>query len=171
MNNLIEFETDYFYSSGVAGMLPEDFEYIAQNMRDRGILSLSIRIDGHDGYLRESGFRLETEKEKEDRLALEKIIRLKNAKNEASEKIKLIKKAKALGLKVIDQRPILSNYDRVYWVQKGMDLSNSMDGEFIVPKDGYIWYDEVGALGDKKVYASATAANKILSKYVKEVLK
>jgi len=170
MNNLVEIKTNFFDSWG-RDVSPEDLEDIAKDMREKGILYLSIDVEGHDGYLREIGFRPETEKEKAERLKLEKATRLKNAKRQASEKISLIKKAKAMGLKVIDQMPIQSNYDHVYWVQKGMDLSSSMDGEFIVPKDGYIWYDEIEQLGDKIVYTTAKKANEVLSKYVKEVLK
>ena len=150
-------------------MTPEDLEVVAAKMRQGGINHIEINISGYDGYCEEYSFREETEQEKARREKEENDLKLKREKNASKKRIDLIKQAKELGMSISLKQPIQSNYDNVYWVQKGMDLSNSMDGEFIVPKDGYIWYDESSLLGDKKIYTTAKKANEALSRYAKEL--
>lgn len=157
----------YYLIDNISHITPEDFEAIASQMRIEGVEYIEISSYGYDNYLEEYCFREETEQEKTKREKEEKELKLKFEKNKSKKRLDLIKRAKELGMSISLKQPIQSNYDHVYWVQKGMNLS----GEFIVPKDGYIWYDESGSLGDKKIYTTAKKANEALSKYVKEVLK
>ena len=60
---------------------------------------------------------------------------------------------------------ILSKYDNVYWVPKGTLIE-----DWVVDKDGYIWYDETGLLGVQKVYSTAKKASESLERYVKQCL-
>lgn len=42
--------------------------------------------------------------------------------------------------------------------------------DFRVPRHGWIWWDEVGLLGESKVYRSQQAAERALAQYCRDVL-
>jgi len=145
---------------------PEHLRSVADQMEDDGIEHIEFDFDA--GYnlveITEYSTRLETDKEHQKRLEKDKKDKAeqkqKKAIANAKKKQKTIIEARKIGLTVSNIDPIMSDYDRVYWVPKGTLIEN-----WVADKDGYVWYDKRGRLGDKKVYGTAKKANQALGEY------
>lgn len=137
---------------------------IADAMDRDGIKSIEFNFDADYGNVTvtEYSWRLETDEEHQERLKKEQMDSRKKLIADAKEKQKLIIAARKLGLVVSNVEPILSSYDNVYWVPKGTLIEN-----WVVNKDGYVWYNENGLLGEQKVYGTARKANESLSRNAK----
>jgi hypothetical protein len=147
---------------------PEYLRSAADAMDRDGVEHITFEFDA--GYsnvsVTEYSQRLETDEECQERLKNEQENSRKKLLADAKEKQKLIIAARKLGLAVSSNvNPILSSYDHVYWVPKGTLIE-----DWVVDKDGYIWYDEVGLLGVQKVYNTAKKANDALESYVAQCL-
>lgn len=157
---LIQTRTGYL---NLYNITSEDLRTVADNMDRDGIGSIEFNFDAGQNSVTvtEYSWRLETDEEYEERLNnnREKLIA------DGKEKQKLIIAARKLGLVVSNVKPILSSYDNVYWVPKGTVIE-----DWVVDKDGYIWYDEAGLLGVQKVYDTAKKANVALESYVAQCL-
>lgn len=146
---------------------PEHLRNVADQMEDDGIEYIEFDFDS--GYnnceITEYSTRLETDEEYQKRIKKEKENNHKKAIANAKKKQKIIIEARKMGLTVSNVDPIPSNYDHVSWVPKGTLIEN-----WVVDKDGYVWYDECGLLGAEKVYGTAKKANEALGEYVKRCL-
>lgn len=129
---------------------------IADAMDRDGIKSIEFNFDPDYGNVTvtEYSWRLETDEEYQKRLKNEQENSRKKLVALAYERKKLIIAARKLGLVATNVHPILSSYDNVYWVPKGVLI----DG-WTVDKDGYVWYQKNGLLGEQKVYGTAKKAN------------
>ena len=142
----------------------EGLRNIADAMDRDGIKSIEFNFDADycNVTVTEYSWRLETDEEHQERLKKEQMDSRKKLIADAKEKQKLIIAARKLGLVVSNVEPILSSYDNVYWVPKGTLIEN-----WVVNKDGYVWYNENGLLGEQKVYGTARKANESLSRNAK----
>lgn len=134
----------------------EGLRNIADAMDRDGIKSIEFNFDPDYGNVTvtEYSWRLETDEEHQERLKKEQMDSRKKLIADAKEKQKLIIAARKLGLVVSNVKPILSSYDNVYWVPKGTLIEN-----WVVDKDGYVWYKESELLGEQKIYGTAKKAN------------
>ena len=143
---------------------PEYLRSAADAMDRDGVEHITFEFDA--GYnnvsVTEYSHRLETDKEYQERLKNEQENSRKKLVALAYERKKLIIAARKLGLVATNVNPVLSSYDNVYWVAKGMLID-----EWVVDKDGYVWYNENGLLGERKVYGTARKANESLSRNTK----
>lgn len=140
-------------------------EYLrsAADAMDRdGIESIEFSFDDSYNNATEYSLRLETDEEHQERLKKEQMDSREKLITKAKEKQKLIIAARKLGLVVSNVKPILSSYENVYWVPKG-----TLIGNWVVDKDGYVWYHKNGLLGEQKVYGTARKANESLSRNAK----
>jgi len=140
------------YYMDLYNITSEGLRNIADAMDRDGIKSMEFNIDA--GYITEYSWRLETDEEHQERLKKEQMDSRKKLIADAKEKQKLIIAARKLGLVVSNVEPILSSYDNVYWVPKGTLIEN-----WVVDKDGYVWYKESELLGEQKIYGTAKKAN------------
>jgi len=141
----------------------EGLRAVADAMDSDGIEFIEFNFDSCYSNLSvtEYSWRLETDKEYKERLKNEQANSRQKLIADAEEKKKLIIAARKLGFVVSNLKPILSSYDNVYWVAKG-----TLIDDWVVDKDGYIWYDEAGLLGVQKVYSTAKKANQQLERRV-----
>jgi hypothetical protein len=139
---------------------PEHLRSVADQMEDDGIEHIEFDFDA--GYnsvdITEFSTRLETDEEHQKRLEKDKQDEAKQKQKkaiaDAKKKRRTIIEARKMGLTVSSVDPIRSDYDHVYWVPKGTLIE-----DWVVDKDGYVWYDECGLLGVQKVYGTAKKAN------------
>lgn len=145
----------------------KDLRTVADNMDRDGIdcIKFDFDADPNNVTVTEYSWRLETDEEYKERLKEEQKNNREKLIADSKEKQKLIMAARKLGLSVSNVKPILSSYDNVYWVPKGTVIE-----DWVVDKDGYIWYDEAGLLGVQKVYGTAKKANGALESYVAQCL-
>ena len=159
----ININTDYLKSYLDSSISSQDLRIIADKMDEDNIESICIDIDS--GYynisIEEVGYRKETPEEKAKRLAKENKEKEKVIYAQAKKKQRMIIEARKMGLTISDVDPIKSNYDHVYWVPKGTAIE-----DWVVDKDGYVWYDDAGLLGQREVYGTAKKANEALGKYI-----
>lgn len=153
--------TDYLHLDYITS---EDLRTVADAMDRDGIESIEFNFDAgyHNVSVTEYSWRLETDEEYQERLKNEQENSRKKLIADAKEKQKLIIAARKLGLVVSNVEPILSSYDNVYWVPKGTLIEN-----WVVDKDGYVWYHQNGLLGEQKVYGTSRKANESLSRNAK----
>ena len=146
---------------------PDHLRNVADLMESDGIEYIEFDFDA--GYnnvdITEYSTRQETDQEYEARLKKEKAYKKEKEYAQAKKKQKMIIEARKMGLTVANVDPIPSNYEHVYWVPKGIVIE-----DWVVDKDGYVWYDEAGLLGAQKVYGTAKKANEGLEQYVKNCL-
>ncbi len=161
---LIQTRTGYLNLDNITS---EDLRTVADNMDRDGIGSIEFNFDAgqNNVTVTEYSWRLETDEEYEERLEEEQKNNREKLIADGKEKQKLIIAARKLGLVVSNVNPILSSYDNVYWVPKGTLIE-----DWVVDKDGYIWYDEAGLLGVQKVYGTAKKANDALESYAAQCL-
>lgn len=165
---IIQTKTNYLRNSIESEFITSDFlRSVADQMEEDGIKHIELLFDA--GYnnvdIQEYSYREETKEEKRIRLKKEKELVEKNEYAQAKKKQRMIVEARKMGLTVSNVDPIKSNYDRVYWVPKGTLIE-----DWVVDKDGYVWYDEVCLLGERKTYGTAKKANEALAKYMEECL-